>query len=112
MKLVIFAGGIGTRLWPLSRENSPKQFDQIFNGKSTLELAIERVKNEFGMENILIQTTPNFKDQILNQIEDLREENIIIEPMRRNLGPAVCLSVLELEKRGLMVLWLFFGLII
>jgi len=109
MKLVIFAGGIGTRLWPLSRENSPKQFDKIFNGKSTLELAIGRVKGEFGMENIFIQTTPNFKDQILNQIKELKEENIIIEPMRRNLGPAVCLSVLELKKRGydgaMAILW-------
>ena len=109
MKLIIFAGGIGTRLWPLSRENSPKQFDQIFNGQSTLELAITRVKSTFGIENIFIQTTPNFKNQILNQIKDLKEDNIIIEPERRNLGPAVCLSVLELQKRGhdgpMAILW-------
>lgn len=100
MKLVIFAGGIGTRLWPLSRENSPKQFDKIFSGRSTLQLAIERVRLKFGMNNIFIQTVKNFKDDIIDQIPDFPEENIIIEPSRRNLGPAVCLAALELEKKG------------
>lgn len=109
MKIIIFAGGIGTRLWPLSRENSPKQFDKIFDGKSTLELAIDRVKDEFGLANVYIQTVENFKAKLMEQIPDFPEENIIIEPSRRNLGPAVCLSVLELKKRGLSgamaILW-------
>ncbi|MEA3398296.1 MAG: sugar phosphate nucleotidyltransferase [Patescibacteria group bacterium] len=100
MKLIIFAGGIGTRLWPLSRENSPKQFDKIFSGKSTLELAINRVEKVFGIENILIQTMENYKDEIKKQIPNLPDNNIIIEPCRRNLGPAVCLSAIELKNRG------------
>jgi len=100
MKLVIFAGGIGTRLWPLSRENSPKQFDKIFFGKSTLQLAVERVKPVFGLRNIYIQTVKNFKNLIKGQIPNLPKENILIEPMRRNLAPAVCLSAIELKKRG------------
>ncbi|PIR93225.1 hypothetical protein COT99_02070 [Candidatus Falkowbacteria bacterium CG10_big_fil_rev_8_21_14_0_10_43_10] len=109
MKLVIFAGGIGTRLWPLSRENSPKQFDKIFSGRSTLELAVDRVKNTFGIDNIFIQTISNFKKIVREQIPDLPEENIIIESSRRNLGPAVCLASLELQKRGyggpMAILW-------
>ncbi len=109
MKLVIFAGGIGTRLWPLSRENSPKQFDKIFNGKSTLELAIERLTKKFPIEDIIIQTLPNYVSLIREQIPSLPEANIILEPSRRNLGPAVCLSVLELKKRGfsgpMAILW-------
>lgn len=109
MKLVIFAGGIGTRLWPLSRENSPKQFDRIFGGKSTLELAIERLKTRFKIEDIFIQTLENYRPLIKEQIPDLPDTNIIIEPCRRNLGPAVCLSVLELKKRGysgaMSILW-------
>ncbi len=109
MKLVIFAGGIGTRLWPLSRENSPKQFDKIFNGKSTLELAIQRLKNKFSIDDILIQTLENYVPLIKEQIPDLPTDNIIIEPSRKNLGPAVCLSVLELKKRGfdgaMAILW-------
>lgn len=100
MKLVIFAGGIGTRLWPLSRENSPKQFDKIFDSQSTLQLAVGRVKKDFGIKNIYIQTVGNFVANVKEQIPDLPEENIIVEPARRNLAPAVCLAALELKKSG------------
>ncbi len=109
MKLIIFAGGIGTRLWPLSRENSPKQFDKIFNNKSTLQLAIERLKSKFSINDILVQTLENYVPIIKEQISDLPSSNIILEPSRRNLGPAVCLSVLELKKRSyngpMAILW-------
>ncbi|MEA1962711.1 MAG: sugar phosphate nucleotidyltransferase [Patescibacteria group bacterium] len=109
MKLVIFAGGIGTRLWPLSRENSPKQFDKIFNGKSTLQLAVERVKDDFDAKDIYIQTVGTYKSSVKEQIPDIADENIIIEPERRNLGPAVCLTAVELNKRGydgpMVILW-------
>ncbi len=109
MKLVIFAGGIGTRLWPLSRENSPKQFDKIFNGKSTLQLAVERVKADFDVKDIYIQTVEAYKTSVKKQIPDIADGNIIIEPERRNLGPAVCLTAVELNKRGydgsMVILW-------
>ncbi|MDD5071488.1 MAG: sugar phosphate nucleotidyltransferase [Patescibacteria group bacterium] len=109
MKLIIFAGGIGTRLWPLSRQNSPKQFDRIFSGKSTLELAVGRVAPVFGLANVFIQTVENYRDIVRRQIPDLPAENIIIEPARRNLGPAVCLAMTEMEKRGfsgpVAILW-------
>lgn len=100
MKLVIFAGGVGTRLWPLSRENSPKQFDKIFDGKSTLQLAVERIKDPFGIENIFIQTVSRYEQIVKEQIPDLPNKNIIIEPARRDLAPAVCLSVINLKNRG------------
>ncbi|MFH0856495.1 MAG: sugar phosphate nucleotidyltransferase [bacterium] len=98
MKIIIFAGGIGTRLWPLSRKNSPKQFDKIFNGKSTLELAIERVKPLVGIENIFIQTTSEFADAVRAHIPALPAENIFIEPSRRNVGPAVCYGMFRLRN--------------
>ncbi|MFC1613570.1 mannose-1-phosphate guanylyltransferase [Patescibacteria group bacterium] len=96
MKIIIFAGGIGTRLWPLSRKNSPKQFDKIFNGKSTLELAIERVSPVVGIENIFIQTTSEFAEAVKVQLPSLPDSNIFIEPMRRNVGPAVCYGMIKL----------------
>lgn len=109
MKLIIFAGGKGTRLWPLSRENSPKQFDKLFEGKSTLELAIDRVQGAFGLENIFIQTIEKYKKSVMAQVPSLNKSNIIIEPAMRNLGAAVCLSALELKKRGfsgpMAILW-------
>lgn len=100
MKLIIFAGGIGTRLWPLSRENSPKQFDKIFNGKSTLQLAVSRIAPVFGRENIYIQTVAKYKKNVLKQVPEIKTENIIIEPERRNLAPAVCLAMIHLKKTG------------
>lgn len=100
MKIIIFAGGIGTRLWPLSRKNSPKQFDKIFNGKSTLELAIERVEPLVGIHNIFVQTTPEFADAVREQIPHLPKENIFAEPCRRNVGPAVCYGMMRLKKVG------------
>ena len=100
MKLVIFAGGIGTRLWPLSRVNSPKQFDRIFNGKSTLQLAFDRIAPTFGADNIYIQTSPLYKDAIVEQLPQLPAGNVFVEPDRRDLGPAVCFAVNELKKRG------------
>lgn len=100
MKLVIFAGGIGTRLWPLSRENSPKQFDKLFGGKSTLQLAVERISTEFGLENIFIQTVARYEKAVREQIPNLPAKNIIIEPARRDLAPAVCLAVLSLKQQG------------
>lgn len=109
MRVVIFAGGKGSRLWPISRENSPKQFDQMFGGKSTLQLAIDRVEPVYGQENIFIQTIGPYKDLIKKQLPNFNEENIIIEPSRRNLAAAVCLAVNELKKRGhsgaMAILW-------
>ena len=64
MNILIFAGGAGTRLWPLSRSASPKQFEVLKDDKSTLQMAIDRVE-KFGLENVLqlcikicIQTGP------------------------------------------------------
>lgn len=100
MKIVIFAGGIGTRMWPLSRVNSPKQFDTIFHGKSTLQLAFDRVAPVFGAENIYVQTTKIYQKIIHKQLPKLPAKNIFLEPERRDVGPAVCFAVVKLSKMG------------
>jgi mannose-1-phosphate guanylyltransferase len=109
MKIIIFAGGIGTRLWPLSRRSRPKQFLQNFDGRSTLQLAVERVAPVFGYENIYLQTTPEFKHLVKKQLPELAEANIILEPERRNVAPAVCLAALHLSQNGydgpVAILW-------
>jgi mannose-1-phosphate guanylyltransferase len=100
MRIIIFAGGIGTRMWPLSRENSPKQFDQIFNGKSTIQLAYDRVAPVFGAKNIFVQTTGLYKNIIKKQLPKLPAGNIFLEPERRDVGPAVCFAANKLKKIG------------
>ena len=98
MKVIIFAGGIGTRMWPLSRENSPKQFDQIFAGRSTIQLAYGRVAPVFGNENIYIQTTKIYQKIIQKQLPKLPKKNIFLEPARRDVGPAVYFAVNKLKE--------------
>lgn len=109
MKIVIFAGGAGTRLWPLSRENSPKQFDKFFDGKSTIQLAYDRVAPAFGAQNIYVQTTTKYAEDIKNQLPELPAENIFLEPERRDVGPAVCYTINELNKMSydgpLAIIW-------
>jgi len=109
MKLIIFAGGAGTRLWPISRSNTPKQFDQTFNGKSTIQLAVDRVKSLWGIENVYISTNKKFKDIVRKQIPDLPKSNLILEEERRDVGPAVLLALLTLKSQGYVdevaILW-------
>jgi len=100
MKIVIFAGGAGTRLWPLSRENSPKQFDKFFNGQSTIQLAYERVVPVFGAQDIYVQTTAQYAEEIQSQLPELPVENIFLEPARRDVGPAVGYTINKFDKMG------------
>jgi len=100
MKLIIFAGGAGTRLWPLSRKSLPKQFIKMFNGKSTLQLAVERVKKAFGVENIIISTNEQYVSMVKAELPEIPVSNIVGEPEKRDLGPAVGLNLMRLRKQG------------
>ncbi len=88
-RAVIFAGGVGTRMWPLSRKNSPKQFEKIIGSKSTLRLAVERIEPVFGYENIYISTGKKYISLVEKQLPEIPKENIIGEPEMRDVGPAV-----------------------
>lgn len=98
MKIVIFAGGTGRRLWPISRKKSPKQFEPIIGSKSTLQLAVERVLDRYGAENIYISTNEMYRELIQKQLEMLPAGNIIGEPVRRDLAPAVGLAMTHLAQ--------------
>ncbi len=109
MKIVIFAGGVGTRLWPLSRKNTPKQFEKIMGDKSTLQLTVDRVKNQINPEDIFVSSGKKYKDIITMQLPMLPEENIILEPEMRDVGAAVGLITSILAKiapdEPFMILW-------
>lgn len=89
MKAIIFAGGVGTRLWPLSRQNTPKQFEKITGDKSTLQLAVERLYPNFKPEDIYVSTGEKYKDLVFDQLQEIPRENFIFEPEVRDVGPAV-----------------------
>ncbi len=98
MKLVIFAGGSGRRLWPISRQASPKQFEPIIGDQSTLQLAVGRVEGAYGLENIFISTGERYVDIIARQLPGLPAANLIGEPTRRDLAAAVGLAMMHLSR--------------
>lgn len=89
MNCIIFAGGAGTRLWPLSRKNSPKQFEKIFGNKSTLRLAVERLQPDFSWSNIYVSTSASYVHLVREQLPELPIDHVIGEPAMRDVGPAV-----------------------
>ena len=109
MKVVLFAGGVGSRLWPLSRKNLPKQFDKIVGDKSMLQIAVGKLFPEFKWDDIYISTGKTYAEMIKKQLPDLSEENIIVEPEMRDVGPAVGLITALFSKSNpdepLALLW-------
>jgi len=89
MKVIIFAGGVGTRLWPLSRKNTPKQFEKIIGDKSTLQLAVDRLQPDFKPEDIYICTGKKYEEIVRPHLPQIPAENFIFEPEMRDVGPAV-----------------------
>lgn len=109
MKAVIFAGGVGTRLWPLSRKNSPKQFEKVIGDKSTLQLAVERLLPDFDWEDIYISTSRKYESIVEEQLPKINSSHIIGEPEARDVGPAVGLTIANLLKKfpevPIVILW-------
>jgi len=90
MKTLVLVGGKGERLWPLSRKDYPKQFLKI-DGKSFFQKTMERCLKFTEPENIFISTSRDYFFHVKKDLEkfDIKEENIIIEPIPRNTAPAI-----------------------
>lgn len=109
MKAIIFAGGVGTRLWPLSRKKSPKQFEKIVSDKSTLQLAAERLRPDFEWNDLFVSTGAPYVSIVQDQLDNVPPRNIIGEPQVRDVGPAVGLMTALLMKvspsEPMVILW-------
>ncbi len=87
---IIMAGGIGSRFWPLSRTKRPKQFLDILGiGKTLLQLTFDRFTELIPAENIYIVSNAEYRDLISDQLPALPQENILLEPFRRNTAPCI-----------------------
>lgn len=96
---VVVAGGSGSRLWPLSRENLPKQIQALTSNRSLIVETVERIRGAVPLSNIYISTTKNYAAQIQEQLPAIAVENIIVEPDARGTAAAFTLFALELFTR-------------
>ncbi len=98
---VILAGGIGTRLWPSSRQQKPKQFiDFLGTGESLLQATYRRFSKFIDKENILVVSNETYKELVIEQLPFLKESNLLLEPMRRNTVPSVTWAAFEICNRN------------
>ena len=99
MKAIILAGGSGTRLWPLSRKNYPKQFLKLNGDRSLLQQTVERLLRAMPAEDIILMTNSDYKFHVLSDLNSLSlsvplpASNIILEPASRNTAPAIALGI-------------------
>lgn len=98
---IIMAGGIGSRFWPLSRTAKPKQFlDVLGIGKTLLEQTFERINKVIPTENILIVTNKDYGDIVLEQIPAIKNEQVLLEPLRRNTAPCIAYANYKILKKN------------
>jgi mannose-1-phosphate guanylyltransferase len=96
---VIMAGGVGSRFWPLSRSKKPKQFlDILGTGKSLIQQTFDRFVQIVPKENILIVSNEEYGEIILKQLPDIKKEQVLLEPMRRNTAPCVAYANYKIRE--------------
>lgn len=96
---VIMAGGGGTRLWPLSRKERPKQMLRLIDERSMFQTSVERLKGLFTYERILVVTVEEQAAKLRQQCPQIPAENYLIEPTPRGTASVVGLAALALQKR-------------
>jgi len=97
---IIMAGGIGSRFWPLSKNNYPKQFlDILGTGKSFIRSTFERFLPVVPAENFLVVTNAAYKELVLQHLPELSPDQVLCEPMRRNTAPCIAYANYRILSR-------------
>ena len=97
---VIMAGGIGSRFWPVSREDKPKQFLSLSpDGKSFLRLAYDRFSKIVPADHVLVVSQVRYEEMVRETLPEVPDENIILEPLSRNTAPCIALAAFKLLLR-------------
>ncbi len=97
---IIMAGGIGSRFWPLSKDNYPKQFlDILGTGKSFIRSTYERFHPVIPDENFLVVTNAAYKHLVLEHLPMLKPEQVLCEPARRNTAPCIAYACYRIQSQ-------------
>ena len=97
--LVILAGGTGSRFWPISSEELPKQFLDILGcGRTLIQLTLERFNGLIPKENVWVVTAEKYREIVMEQLPEIPSCNILCEPCRRNTAPCICYVSWKIKK--------------
>ena len=96
---VLMAGGVGSRFWPVSTSENPKQFhDMLGAGKTLIQKTFDRLNRFVPTENILILTNERYNDLVLEQLPKVTQEQVVLEPAMRNTAPCILYAALKIQK--------------
>ncbi len=96
---VLMAGGVGSRFWPVSTSEFPKQFhDMLGTGETLIQKTFGRLSQLIPRENILILTNACYKDLVLEQLPQVSEQQLVLEPAMRNTAPCILYATLKIKK--------------
>ena len=97
--LVIMAGGVGSRFWPMSTIDKPKQFIDVLGvGRSLMQLTYDRLKGITKPENVWVVTNEKYCELVHEQLPDIPVGNILSEPCRRNTAPCIAYVSWRIKK--------------
>ena len=98
---ILMAGGVGSRFWPVSTRDFPKQFhDMLGTGDTLLQKTFGRLANIIPRENIFILTNERYKDLVFNQIPEITKRRVVLEPAMRNTAPCILYASLKIQKEN------------
>lgn len=96
---VLMAGGVGSRFWPISTSEYPKQFhDMLGTGDTLIQKTFKRLNKFVPTENILILTNTRYNDLVLEQLPQVKQEQVVLEPAMRNTAPCILYAALKIQK--------------
>lgn len=98
---VVMAGGIGSRFWPMSKTHRPKQFlDFLGTGRTLIQQTFDRFIEICPVENFLVVTNAIYKEQVLEQLPDLKESQVLCEPLMRNTAPCIAYANWKIQEKN------------
>jgi mannose-1-phosphate guanylyltransferase len=98
---ILMAGGVGSRFWPVSTQNFPKQFhDMLGTGETLIQKTFSRLSHIIPKENIFILTNERYNDLVFEQLPDVTERQVVLEPAMRNTAPCILYAALKIQKEN------------
>lgn len=98
---VLMAGGLGSRFWPISTTAYPKQFhDMLGTGDTLIQKTFKRLAKFIPVENILILTNERYSQLVLEQLPEVTQEQVVLEPAMRNTAPCILYAALKIQKKN------------